>query len=350
MGGLHRFMGWDGPILTDSGGFQVMSLASLRKIDETGVTFRSHIDGSGVPDARSARSPSSTGWTDMVMAFDECTPFPATEEQAAASMVFPCAGPAAAARPSSSVRDTACSASSRAAPTRPPGGIGARRCRRSASTATRSAAWPSASPGARCSRRWTHRARMLPAGRPRYLMGVGRPEDILGAVRRGIDMFDCVMPTRSGRTAQGFTRRGTVNIRNARHARRPAADRRGLRLPGLPQPSRAYLHHLVTANEILGSMLLTWHNLQYYQDLMPGCAPPSSPARRRPRIQPIMAPAPAAPGAAGGPRTRPVPALPPSPRACRRSLRRAPARSLASSPARACIAAVGSWSELCAQL
>lgn len=113
-------------------------------------------------------------------------------------------------------------------------------------------------------------APMLPADRPRYLMGVGRPEDIAGAVARGIDMFDCVMPTRSGRTAQGFTRRGTVNIRNARHADDPRPLDADCACPACRNHSRAYLHHLFKANEILGSVLLTWHNIQYYQDLMAG--------------------------------------------------------------------------------
>ena len=108
------------------------------------------------------------------------------------------------------------------------------------------------------------------ADRPRYLMGVGKPADIVGAVQRGIDMFDCVMPTRSGRTAQAFTRRGAINLRNARHRRRSAAARRAVRLPRLPHHSRAYLHHLIRSEEILGAMLLTWHNLHYYQDLMRG--------------------------------------------------------------------------------
>jgi queuine tRNA-ribosyltransferase len=113
-------------------------------------------------------------------------------------------------------------------------------------------------------------APLMPADRPRYLMGVGKPEDLVGAVRRGIDMFDCVLPTRSGRTAQAFTRRGTVNLRNARHAEDPRPLDEACRCPACRNFGRAYLHHLVKANEILGAMLLTWHNLTYYQDLMAG--------------------------------------------------------------------------------
>ena len=271
LGGLHRFMGWDGPILTDSGGFQVMSLAGLRKIDETGVTFRSHIDGSAhalTPERSIAIQHRLDA--DITMAFDECTPFPATEEQAAASMRL-------------SMR---WAGRSRAAFVERAGyglfgivqGSTYRDLRAESAAALQGIGFDGYAIGglavgegqAAMFETVEYTAPMLPAGRPRYLMGVGRPEDILGAVRRGIDMFDCVMPTRSGRTAQGFTRRGTVNIRNARHADDPRPLDAACACPACRNHSRAYLHHLVKANEILGSMLLTWHNIQYYQDLMAG--------------------------------------------------------------------------------
>ncbi|WP_374445369.1 tRNA guanosine(34) transglycosylase Tgt [Stella sp.] len=270
-GGLHRFMGWDGPILTDSGGFQVMSLAALRKIDETGVTFRSHIDGSAhaVTPERSIEIQDLLD-ADVTMAFDECTPFPATEEQATVSMRLSMRW---AARSRAAFRD------------RPGYGLFGivqgstfRDLRAESAAALQAIGFDGYAIGglavgegqAAMFETVAYTAPMLPADRPRYLMGVGRPEDIVGAVRRGIDMFDCVMPTRSGRTAQGFTRRGTVNIRNARHADDPRPLDARCACPACRNHSRAYLHHLVKSNEILGAMLLTWHNIQYYQDLMAG--------------------------------------------------------------------------------
>ncbi|BBK31769.1 queuine tRNA-ribosyltransferase [Allostella humosa] len=271
LGGLHRFMGWQGPILTDSGGFQVMSLAGLRKIDENGVTFRSHIDGSAhaLTPERSIQIQHLLD-ADITMAFDECTPFPATEEQAAASMRL-------------SMR---WAARSRDAFVERPGyglfgivqGSTFRDLRAESAAALQEIGFHGYAIGglavgegqAAMFETVGFTTPMLPADRPRYLMGVGRPEDIVGAVQRGIDMFDCVMPTRSGRTAQGFTRHGTVNIRNARHAEDPRPLDAACGCPACCDHSRAYLHHLFKANEILGSMLLTWHNIQYYQDLMAG--------------------------------------------------------------------------------
>ncbi|BBK37092.1 queuine tRNA-ribosyltransferase [Allostella sp. ATCC 35155] len=271
LGGLHRFMGWNGPILTDSGGFQVMSLSALRKIDENGVTFRSHLDGSAhaVTPERSIAIQHLLD-ADVTMAFDECTPFPATEDAAAASMRLSMRW---AGRSREAFRD------------RPGYGLFGivqgstyRDLRAESAAALRAIGFDGYAIGglavgegqAAMFETVGYTAPMLPPDRPRYLMGVGRPEDILGAVCRGVDMFDCVMPTRSGRTAQGFTRRGTVNMRNARHAEDPRPLDAACACPACRNHSRAYLHHLVKSNEILGAMLLTWHNIQYYQDLMAG--------------------------------------------------------------------------------
>ena len=271
LGGLHRFMDWQGPILTDSGGFQVMSLAGLRKIDENGVTFRSHLDGTAysLTPERSIEIQHLLD-ADITMAFDECTPFPATEDQAAASMRL-------------SMRWAVRSRSTFAP--RPgyglfgivQGGIYPD-LRAESAEALRAIGFEGYAIGGLAVgegqetmfRMVAYTAPLLPPDRPRYLMGVGRPEDVVGAVARGIDMFDCVMPTRSGRTGQAFTRRGALNIRNARHADDPRPLDADCRCPACRSHSRAYLHHLFKADEMLGPMLLTWHNIQYYQDLMAG--------------------------------------------------------------------------------
>jgi queuine tRNA-ribosyltransferase len=271
LGGLHRFMNWPGPILTDSGGFQVMSLAKLRKLTEDGVTFQSHHDGSKhhlTPESSMAIQHLLDA--DITMAFDECTPFPATPEQAAQSMRL-------------SMR---WAARSKAAFVPRPGyglfgivqgGIHPE-LRAESANALLEIGFDGYAVGglavgegqeamfATLDVTTPH----LPADRPRYLMGVGRPSDIIGAVLRGIDMFDCVMPTRSGRTAQAFTRRGTVNLRNARHQDDSRPLEEGCPCPACRDHSRAYLHHLIRSEEILGPMLLTWHNIQAYQTLMAG--------------------------------------------------------------------------------
>ena len=271
LGGLHRFMNWPGPILTDSGGFQVMSLAKLRKLTEDGVTFQSHIDGS-----RHTLTPESSTEIQrkldatITMAFDECTPFPVDRKGAAESMRLSMrwavrSREAFVARPGygqfgivqgSVFPDLR--AESIEALTRldfegyAVGGLavgeGQELMFKTLDTTTP----------------------LMPIHKPRYLMGVGKPSDIVGAVLRGIDMFDCVMPTRSGRTAQAFTRRGTVNLRNARHMDDPRPLDEHCTCPACRNYSRAYLHHLVRAEEMLGPMLLTWHNIQYYQDLTAG--------------------------------------------------------------------------------
>ncbi len=269
LGGLHRFMDWHGPILTDSGGFQVMSLSGLRKMDADGVTFQSHVDGSRhrLTPERSVDIQHLLG-ADVTMCFDECTPFPATHEQAATSMrlsmrwaarsreaFVPRAGYGLFGIVQGSVFPDL-RAESVAALTGigfegyAVGGLAVGEGQEAMFT-TLECTTP-----------------LLPTDKPRYLMGVGTPSDLIGAVRRGIDMFDCVMPTRSGRTGRAYTRGGVINIRNARHAEDNRPLDPACACPACRGHSRAYLHHLFKANEMLGPMLLTWHNIQYYQDLM----------------------------------------------------------------------------------
>jgi queuine tRNA-ribosyltransferase len=269
LGGLHRFMNWPHAILTDSGGFQVMSLASLRKITEEGVTFRSHLDGSAhlLSPESSVQIQRLLG-ADITMAFDECTPFPAHREAVEASMEL-------------SMR---WAERSRAAFVERPGhgifgivqgGVHPDLRQRSAARLVEIGFDGYAIGGLAIGEGQETTFAVLdatvpalPEDRPRYLMGVGKPGDIVGAVKRGVDMFDCVLPTRSGRTAQAFTREGPLNLRNARHADDPAPLDPDCRCPACAGFSRAYLHHLTKAGEILASMLLTAHNLTYYADLM----------------------------------------------------------------------------------
>ena len=271
LGGLHRFMNWSGPILTDSGGFQVMSLKDLRKLDDDGVTFRSPIDGAKhrLTPERSIEIQELLD-ADITMSFDECTSFPVERDAAAYSMRLSMKW---AARGRKAFND------------RPGYGLfgivqGSTflDLRAESVKALVDIGFDGYAVGglavgegqAEMFRVLEGTVPLLPRERPRYLMGVGRPSDIVGAVRRGIDMFDCVMPTRAGRTAQAFTRRGELNLRNARHRDdpRPIDERCGC--PACRHHSRAYLHHLIRAEEILAAMLLTWHNLHYYQDIMRG--------------------------------------------------------------------------------
>ncbi len=271
LGGLHKMMDWHGPILTDSGGYQVLSLAALRSMDEGGVTFRSHLDGTRhrLTPGRSVAIQRQLG-ADITMCLDECTPFPATEAEAAKSMrlsmrwaarcreaFVPLDGHGLFGIAQGSVYP-ALRAESVDALT----GIGfdgyavgglAVGEGQDAMFAVLDCTVP-----------------LLPADKPRYLMGVGTPGDIVGAVRRGVDMFDCVIPTRSGRTGRAYTSRGVLNLRNARHADDPRPLDPACACPACARHSRAYLHHLVRAGEMLGPMLLTWHNVRYYQDLLRG--------------------------------------------------------------------------------
>jgi queuine tRNA-ribosyltransferase len=271
LGGLHEFSQWKGPILTDSGGFQVMSLSQLRKITEEGVRFRSHIDGREMmlSPEESIKIQHKLG-ADITMVFDECTPFPASHDVADKSMAL-------------SLRWA--ERSKQAFVSRPghglfgivQGSIYEDLRHRSIAGLTEIGFDGYAVGGLAVGEGQEMMFQVLdvtmpvmPVERPRYLMGVGKPADIVGAVARGIDMFDCVMPTRSGRTGQGFTQRGVVNIRNARHQRDPRPLDESCACPTCKGYSRAYLHHLFKAGEVLGLMLLTQHNLQHYQNLMAG--------------------------------------------------------------------------------
>jgi len=271
LGGLHRFMNWPRPILTDSGGFQVMSLAGLRKLTEEGVTFKSHIDGSThhLTPERSMEIQRLLG-SDIVMCFDECPALPASDADVAGSMRL-------------SMRWAA--RSREAFGDRPghalfgimQGGVTPDLREESAAALTNIGFDGYAIGGLAVGEGQEamfsvldYAPGFLPADRPRYLMGVGKPDDIVGAVKRGIDMMDCVLPTRSGRTGQAWTARGMVNIKNARHAADPRPLDEDCTCPACRGYSRAYLHHVFRSNEMISGMLLTWHNLQYFQDIMAG--------------------------------------------------------------------------------
>lgn len=269
LGGLHKFMNWNAPILTDSGGFQVMSLSKIRKISDEGVEFSSHLDGTKyfLTPERSVEIQHQLG-SDITMVLDECVQFPASYEQAKEAMersniwahrckdlfkkregygifgimqgsVFPDL------RKSSAEKLIEIGFDGYAI-----GGLAVGEKQEEMFAVL------------------DYAADFLPEEKPRYLMGVGKPSDIIGAVARGVDMFDCVIPTRSGRTGQGFTWDGTVNIRNAkfRNDSKPLDEK--CCCYACQNHSRAYLHHLVKANEILGAMLLSQHNIYFYQDLM----------------------------------------------------------------------------------
>ena len=272
LGGLHAFMNWQRPILTDSGGFQVMSLAKLRKLDEQGVAFQSHIDGS-----RHLLTPEHSMDiqrlldADIVMAFDECTPYPASEEEVEDSMALSMRW---AARSRAAFDAGGAHADRAALFGIVQGGVFPALRRRSVEALADIGFDGYAVGGLAVGEGQQvmfdvldHTVPLLPDARPRYLMGVGKPDDIVGAVMRGIDMFDCVLPTRSGRTGQAFTHRGAINLKNARHKDDPRPIDEAVASPAR-DVSRAYIHHLLKSDEILGAMLLTWHNLHYYQDLM----------------------------------------------------------------------------------
>jgi queuine tRNA-ribosyltransferase len=271
LGGLHRFMNWQRPILTDSGGFQVMSLSGLRKLTEEGVRFKSHVDGSEhwLTPERSMEIQRLLG-SDIVMCFDECPALPATEAEVARSMRL-------SMRWAQRSRDAFGDRPGHALFGIQQGGVTQDLRAESAAALCRIGFDGYAVGGLAVGEGQQamfgvldYAPGMLPADRPRYLMGVGKPEDIVGAVERGIDMMDCVLPSRSGRTGQAFTRRGPVNIRNARHMDDPRPLDEACPCPACAGYSRAYLHHVFRSGEIIASMLLTWHNLHYYQELMAG--------------------------------------------------------------------------------
>ena len=271
MGGLHKFMNWDKPILTDSGGFQVMSLSSLRKISEEGVEFKSHVDGKKffLSPEESIKIQHKLD-SNITMAFDECTPYPSSYEKCALSMRL-------------SMRWA--ERSKKAFVDRDGYGIFGiqqgnvfKDLREQSAEALRKIGFDGYAIGGlaigegqeKMFEVLDYAPSMLPEDKPRYLMGVGRPDDIVGAVLRGVDMFDCVMPTRSGRTSQAFTKYGTINIRNARHRQDPRPLEEGCDCPLCTHYSRAYIHHLQKCQEVLAVMLLSWHNVRYYERLMQG--------------------------------------------------------------------------------
>lgn len=277
LGGLHKFMGWDRPILTDSGGYQVMSLSDLRKITEEGVAFKSHLDGSKhmLTPERSMEIQRLID-SDIVMAFDECTPNGADYDTAARSMAMSMRW----AKRSREGFDVS-------------GGLGGNHADRAALFGIQQGALNQTLRGESAEALvdigfdgyavgglavgegqeamfgvLDYAPSQLPVDKPRYLMGVGKPDDLVGAVERGIDMFDCVLPTRSGRNGQAFTWSGPINIRNAKFSedQGPLDERCGC--PVCATWSRAYVHHLIRSSEILGAMLMTQHNLHFYQELM----------------------------------------------------------------------------------
>ena len=270
LGGLHKFMHWEKPILTDSGGYQVMSLAKLRYITAGGVTFQSHLDGDTIAltPERAIEVQCLLG-ADIQMVLDECTPFPATKDEAKASLDL-------------SMRWAEQSKTAFASMSTPgqalfgivqgsvyPG------LREESARALIDMGFPGYAVGGLAVGEGQEAmfdmvevtTAVLPADRPRYLMGVGTPEDMLGAIARGIDMFDCVMPTRSGRHGQAFTWAGRPNLRNARYAEDPSPLDPESACPAAHY-ERAYLHHLIKSGEMLGSMLVTYANVQFYQELM----------------------------------------------------------------------------------
>jgi queuine tRNA-ribosyltransferase len=269
LGGLHKFMNWQGPILTDSGGYQVMSLTDLRKLTEEGVKFKSHIDGSlhNLTPEYSMEIQRLLG-SDIVMSFDECTQFPATEKQAKSSMDL-------SMRWAQRSRDAFGDRPGYALFGIQQGSTFKDMRAESAEKLIKIGFDGYAVGGLAVGEGQDlmfevleYAPNQLPQDKPRYLMGVGKPDDIVGAVQRGIDMFDCVLPSRSGRTGQALTRRGAINMRNSRHRddQRPLDET--CECPCCKNYSRAYIHHVHKAGEIISSMLLTWHNLHYYQILM----------------------------------------------------------------------------------
>ena len=269
LGGLHKFMAWERPILTDSGGFQVMSLSKLRKITEEGVRFASHIDGHAefLSPERAMEIQRLLG-SDIQMVLDECPALPATYAEIEKSLALSMRWARRSKTAFGEQPGRACFGIVQ-------GGTFADLRRRSVQELAAigfdgyavgglAVGEPQSAMFETLEATTPH----MPADRPRYLMGVGKPDDIVGAVLRGIDMFDCVLPTRSGRNGQAFTRGGPLNLKNARHAEDSGSLDPLCRCPACQGFSRAYLHHTVKAGEIIAAMLLTWHNLTFYQDLM----------------------------------------------------------------------------------
>ncbi|AZL16213.1 tRNA guanosine(34) transglycosylase Tgt [Rickettsiales endosymbiont of Stachyamoeba lipophora] len=269
LGGLHQFSNWHGPILTDSGGFQVMSLSKLRKINEEGVTFNSHIDGSKhlLTPEKSMQIQHALD-SNITMSFDECTPYPATFDQAKISMEL-------SMRWAGRSRDAFFDRDGYGIFGIVQGSIYPELRETSAKSLLDIGFDGYAVGGLAVGegqelmfKTLKYTTPILPENKPRYLMGVGKPGDLVGAVMHGIDMFDCVIPTRSGRNGQAFVRGGTINIRNSKYALDQTPLDQDCSCYTCSNHTKAYLHHLVRAGEILGAMLMTWHNIFFYQDLM----------------------------------------------------------------------------------
>lgn len=271
MGGLHKFMNWNKPILTDSGGFQVMSLSKLRKLSEQGVTFQSHLDGSTyeLSPERAMEIQYLLG-SDITMVLDECTPFPVGELEAEKSMQL-------SMRWAQRSKDAFISRDGYGLFGIVQGSVFPK-LREESATALKQIGFDGYAVGGLAVGEGQelmfevldYTMPHLPGDRPRYLMGVGKPGDIIGAVMRGVDMFDCVIPTRAGRFARAYTDEGEKNIRNAKFSEDARPLQENCICPACKNYSRAYLHHLFKAEEMLGAMLLSWHNLAFYQQLMQG--------------------------------------------------------------------------------
>ena len=269
LGGLHKFMNWQGPILTDSGGYQVWSLAGLRKMDENGVEFKSHLDGiiHKLSPEKAMQIQNQLG-SDVTMVLDECTPLKADKAEVAQSMQLSMRWARRCKEVYKEKKDYGLFGIVQ-------GGLHDD-LRAQSAEFLKDIGFDGYAIGGLSVGEGQNAmfqvldglVKHLPDSRPRYLMGVGKPADLVGGVMRGIDLFDCVLPTRSGRTNQAFTSKGTINLRNACHKNDPNPLDPECSCPTCTNYSRAYLHHLAIAKEILGAMLLTWHNLQYYQDLM----------------------------------------------------------------------------------
>jgi queuine tRNA-ribosyltransferase len=276
LGGLHGFMRWRHPILTDSGGFQVMSLAKLRRIEDDGVTFQSHIDGAthGLSPERAVEIQCLLG-SDIMMQLDECVALPASYDETARAVDRSLAWAARCQRAFAARLSAGLARPGQALFGIVQGGTDAGLRRRSAEALV-AMDFPGyaigglavGEPHEAMVETLALAAGLLPADKPRYLMGVGTPVDLIEAVARGADMFDCVMPTRSGRHGQAFTWAGRINLRNAMHAEDPATLDPASSCPAACDYSRAYLHHLVKSEEYLAAMLLSWANVAFYQQLM----------------------------------------------------------------------------------
>lgn len=275
LGGLHKFCGWDGPMLTDSGGFQVWSLSNLRTMSEEGVEFRSHIDGSKhmLSPERSMEIQAELLGADICMQFDECTPFPATPDQARASMELSLRWGERSLTAFGDRPDQTLFAIVQGSVFE---GLRAESAERSIAAANEFGGYGGYAVGGLAvgeghetmCRVLDFTTPHLPTARPRYLMGVGKPIDLVEAVYRGVDMFDCVIPTRSGRHGQVWTDRGPYNIKKAEFAEDDSPIDPAINCPASLNYSKAYVHHLIRSNEMLGQMILSWHNIAYFEDLM----------------------------------------------------------------------------------